>query len=124
MDSIQRPRVLGDRAKDISGAELDDHVTTGYGIFGGKADKTAILHFSSERARWVSAEEWHPSQQGEFLPDGCYDLRVPNRHSQELVMDILRHGHWVRINGPPSLCDEVKDNLARALRQYSNNTAE
>ena len=121
MDRIQRPRVLGDRAKDISDDELDDHFTTGYGIFGGKADKTAILRFSSERARWVSAEEWHPSQQGEYLPDGSYELRVPYRHSHELVMDILRHGPWVRVISPQSLREEVRVNLAQALRQYSKN---
>lgn len=118
MDRIGKPRVLDTKAKDIPNAELDEHFATGYGIFGGKGDKTAILLFSNERARWVSEEEWHPSQQGKFLPDGTYELRIPYSQSQELVMDILRHGAHVEVLDPPALREEVKSQLADALQRY------
>ena len=57
IDRIRRATVLDERAPE---AELDEHYSTGYGIFGGKADKVAVLRFTLERARWVADERWHP----------------------------------------------------------------
>ena len=68
------------------------HYASSYGIFGGQADKLAVLRFTKERARWVADEVWHPQQQGKRLEDGRYELKIPYRDSRELVMDILRHG--------------------------------
>ena len=62
-------------ALDVPEAELDDHYASAYGIFGGKADKVAVLRFTPERARWVADEQWHPQQQGRWLEDGSYELR-------------------------------------------------
>jgi len=88
-------------------------------FLGGKADNVAVLRFSKERARWVADEQWHPRQEGKFLADGTYELRIPYGQSHELVMDILRHGSHVRVVEPSSLLSEVKEQLARALDQYS-----
>jgi predicted DNA-binding transcriptional regulator YafY len=54
VDRITRPCVLEERAFDVLENELDEHYTTSYGIFGGKADKVAVLRFTKERARWVA----------------------------------------------------------------------
>jgi proteasome accessory factor C len=118
LDRISRPRVLADTAVDVPESELDEHFASGYGIFGGKADQTAVLLFDSERARWVADEEWHPLQQGASRPDGSYELRIPYRDQRELVMDILRHGPHVKVIEPASLASEVRRQLARALDQY------
>jgi proteasome accessory factor C len=118
VDRIVHPRVLEQGAYDVSEQELDEHFTTGYGIFGGKADKVAVLRFTKERARWVADERWHPQQQSQFLGDGCYELRVPYRDARELVMDILRHGPEVEVIEPESLRGEVAEQLARALGRY------
>jgi len=118
MDRVSRPKVLPAQARNISEAELDDHFASGYGIFGGKADKTAVLQFTSARARWVAEEEWHPRQDGKRLADGTYELRIPYRDHRELAMDILRHGPHVRVIEPQSLRDEVKAQLAQALSLY------
>jgi predicted DNA-binding transcriptional regulator YafY len=120
LDRISRPKVLMEDAVAIPDAELDEHFASGYGIFGGKADKTAVLVFDSERARWVADEEWHPEQQGIWLPDGRYELRIPYQDPRELVMDILRHGPHVEVLEPPSLVEAVKQDLARALGQYAS----
>jgi len=118
LDRILRPQVLADPAIDVPEAELEEHFASGYGIFGGKADQTAVLLFDSERARWVADEEWHPLQQGTSRPDGTYELRIPYRDQRELVMDILRHGSHVKVLEPASLASEVRSQLARALEQY------
>ena len=75
IDRIVRATVVDERALDVPEAELDEHYSTAYGIFGGKADKVAVLRFTPERARWVADEQWHPQQEGEWLEDGSYELR-------------------------------------------------
>jgi proteasome accessory factor C len=110
---------LDEKARDIPEAELDAHFASSYGIFGGKADKVAVLLFTEERAKWVAEEEWHPKQQGRRLEDGSYELKIPYRDSRELVMDILRHGADVVVMEPKSLVDEVGRHLREALRRYN-----
>lgn len=122
IDRISRHRVLPGRARDIEEQTLEDHFSSGYGIFSGKADKVAVLSFSPESARWVADEQWHPRQVGQYQPDGRYELRIPYGQSRELVMDILRHGPHVKVIEPSALAAEVKDELVRTLRQYTSNT--
>jgi proteasome accessory factor C len=119
IDRIGQVRIVDEAAHTIEEDVLDEHFASGYGIFSGKADKVAVLLFSQESARWVAAEQWHPRQEGRFLPDGRYELRIPYGLARELVMDILRHGPDVKVLEPPSLALEVKAQLARALDQYS-----
>jgi len=118
VDRIVRLEALSNPAKNIPDDELDAHFSGSYGIFGGAPDKLAILQFSPERARWVAAESWHPEQQSEYLDDGTYELRVPYRDSRELVMDILRHGHHVRVLEPQVLREQVIGAHEKALAQY------
>ncbi len=105
-------------AQDVSHKDLDEHLASAYGIFGGKANHTAVLVFSQERARWVADERWHPEQQGQFLIDGRYELLIPYRDHQELAGDILRHGPDVEVIAPGSLRAEVAERLRRALQTY------
>ena len=118
VDRIRKAAELPEPAQDIPDRELDEHFASSYGIFAGKANKTAVLRFSAERARWVADERWHPEQAGQFLTDGRYELRLPFREPKELVMDILRHGSEVEVVGPESLREAVSEALRRALRQY------
>jgi len=118
VDRIIRPRTLDERALDIDEGQLDEHYATAYGIFGGKADKVAVLRFSKERARWVADERWHPKQTAAFLQDGRYELRIPYRESRELVMDVLRHGPEVEVIGPDELRSEIAGRLSAALKSY------
>lgn len=116
-------RILGateqpDSAINVSERELDDHFESSYGIFSGKANKTAVLRFSAERARWVADERWHPEQIGQFQKDGTYELRIPYRELHELLMDILRHGAHVEVVSPDSLRAAVVQALESARARY------
>jgi proteasome accessory factor C len=119
IDRILRAVPLDEKARDIAEVELDAHYASSYGIFGGQADKLAVLRFTKERARWVAEEVWHPQQQGKRLEDGSYELKIPYRDSRELVMDILRHGTGVVVMEPAALIEEVKKQLSEAMRRYS-----
>ena len=80
----------------------------------------ATLRFTPERARWIAAEQWHPDQQGSWLDDGSYQLRLPYSDSRELVLDILRYGPDVEVIGPKELREEVKKKLLAALENYQS----
>ena len=49
VDRIRRATVLDEIARDVPDADLDEHYASAYGIFGGKADKVAVLRFTPER---------------------------------------------------------------------------
>lgn len=118
VDAIQRVKVLREKAKNVALAKLDSHFTSAYGIFAGRATAWAILRFSPERARWVQSERWHSEQQAEVLPDGSYRLRVPYADARELLMDILRHGRHVEVEGPESLRRLVADEVSALTGMY------
>ncbi len=119
--AIERIRAIQRRdraARNISDRKLDAHFATAYGIFAGTPKEIAVLRFSTERARWVADEQWHPKQEGRFLPDGGYELRVPYGDPRELIGDILRHGPDAVVVAPAGLREEVVQRLEGALKQY------
>jgi predicted DNA-binding transcriptional regulator YafY len=118
VDAIQSAQPLDQKAKSVPDRELDEVLAAGYGIFSGRKTAWAKLRFTPERARWVSAEQWHPQQKGRFERDGSYLLELPFSDHRELVMDILRHGPHVEVLEPASLREAVKEQLAAALKQY------
>ncbi|HLB17248.1 MAG TPA: YafY family protein [Burkholderiales bacterium] len=118
VDAIQSAQPLDQKARSVPDRELDEVLAAGYGIFSGRKTVWAKLRFTPERARWVSAEQWHPRQKGRFDRDGSYLLELPFSDHRELAMDILRHGPHVEVVEPASLREAVKEQLAAALKQY------
>ena len=103
---------------EIEEEQLNEYCTASFGIFGGAPQHEAVLVFSKESARWVAEERWHPSQQGRWLVDGTFELRLPYADQRELVMEILRYGPEVRVVSPPELQQAVRERLRSALGQY------
>lgn len=118
VDRIEYSQLINKKALEINEADLKEHFSTAYGIFSGKPDKTAVLKFSVEVARWVSQEQWHPDQSGQFNIDGSYELEIPYRDPRELIQDILRFGPDVEVLEPRQLIKEVIEKLEKAGAQY------
>ena len=118
VDRMAHVRVLDDEAEDVSEHDLNLQLTDGYGIFSGTARHTATIVFSAEAARWVSEEHWHSKQEGRFLDDGRYELKVPYSNPRELLMDVLRYGADAEITAPVSLRESAKSSLQLALSNY------
>ncbi len=118
VDRAKSVTELSENADDVSEKDLNDHCASSYGIFAGN-NKTAVLRFSAERARWVADERSHPEPSGQFLTDGRYELRIPYRDDRELIMDNLRHGAAVEVISPDALCVAVHGQLQRAIAQYN-----
>jgi proteasome accessory factor C len=123
IERIESARPLATAAREVAERALDRHYAASYGIFAGKPTAVAILRFSAAHARWVADEAWHPQQQGRYLADGCYELRVPYSNPHELVMDVLRHGEHVEVMAPPELRVEVLSRLLRASKLYGDRIA-
>jgi len=117
-DVIEEAELLERGAREVAETRLDRHLGSGFGIFSGARTETAILQFTSERARWVSREIWHPDQEGQFQLDGSYLLKVPYADPRELVMDILKYGPDVEVLAPAALAELVIGRLAEARGLY------
>jgi predicted DNA-binding transcriptional regulator YafY len=120
VDAIEHAEILDKKAKDVSDKRLDEMLGSGYGVFSGDQITWAVLRFTAERARWVASERWHRNQEGKFLDDGSYELRVPYADDRELIMDILKYGSDCVVVEPAGLRDKVAAELARAFAAYSN----
>ncbi len=118
LERVRKAELIDEKTRDITDAKLDRYFTKSYGIFGGEPTHTAALRFTAERARWVADEHWHPDQEGQFDKDGNYELYVPYRHMEELMMDILKYGPDVEVLGPAALRRAVAKRLEETLVAY------
>lgn len=120
VDAIKTVKTIDAVAHEIPEAELDAALGAGYGIFAGCDVQWATLRFTPERARWVAAEHWHPQQEGQFLDDGSYQLRLPYSNDPELIMDILKYGPDCVVVAPAGLREKVVGLLKSALGRYGD----
>ncbi len=120
VDAILAAKASRQPAREIADSELDASLAAGYGIFSGRTVRWVTLLFTPERARWVAAEHWHREQEGHFLDDGRYQLRVPYSDDPELLMDILKYGPDCEVAEPETLRRKVAQLLRKALRRYGS----
>lgn len=119
LDRLDNARPLDVDATDVAEADLNQHLSSSYGIFSGPPKAWATILFSAEAARWAAEERWHSQQQGHLRPDGSYELRLPYSNSRELLMDVLRYGPDATILEPASLRSEAQIQLRLALGNYA-----
>jgi predicted DNA-binding transcriptional regulator YafY len=120
VDRIGEVEQLDKPAVDRDEKELNDTLASSYGIFAGEPKAWATIRFSARAARWVADEHWHSLQEGRWLEDGRYELRVPYAQSRELVMDILRYGPDAEVVAPQSLREEIRIMHKLALDGYDH----
>ncbi len=119
MDAFEKVSMIEKKAKEVSVKKLDVELSSGYGIFVSGGLKKAKLRFNPKLARWVSKEQWHKDQTGDFDQDGYYILTLPYTNETELSMDVMRYGPDVEVISPASLRNCVKSRLQDSLKIYS-----
>ena len=119
VDRIAESQALTEPAEDVAGPELDAILASSYGIFSGRPRAWATLRFTAHAARWVADTHWHSQQEGRFLPDGRYELRLPYSNSRELLMDVMKYGPDAEVVAPLPLREEMKILLKLALDGYA-----
>jgi predicted DNA-binding transcriptional regulator YafY len=120
LDAVGEARELDVPAYEVRAQDLDAHFASSYGIFAGAPQHIAVLRFDARRARWVAKERWHRDQEGRFLADGRYELRVPYSSALELTMDVLKYGPDVEVVEPAGLREAVASRLRAALALYGD----
>lgn len=120
VDAIETVEVRPEFALSVPDDALDRELGAGYGIFSGAEVRWATLRFTPERARWVAAEHWHPEQEGAFLDDGSYQLRLPYSNDPELIMDILKYGPDCEVVASAGLREKVLGLLRAAVGRYGD----
>ncbi len=120
IDRISHARMLDESAIDHPEDALNQHFASSYGIFSGTPKAWATLRFSAKASRWVADEHWHSKQQGKFLADGRYELRLPYSNAKELLMDVLRYGADVEVVEPQSLREQMRSMLQLAIGAYTD----
>ena len=118
IDNISSSKILEQSAEVINPQQLEQFLTSSYGIFSGIAQHIVVLEFSKSRAKWVADESWHPKQQGQWLKNGNYQLSIPFNDSRELIMDILKHGAEVEVIAPEFLREAVIKQIAAMQNIY------
>lgn len=118
LDAIEHAAVLAEPALEMAPDEVAQRMDAGYGIYAGATPQWAVLRFDARAAPWAGREQWHPAQQGRWLDDGGYELRVPYVDETEIAMDVLRQGPEVRVVAPASLAALVRRRHAEAAALY------
>ena len=118
LDAIEQAALLDARAREVPMKQVQAAMDAGYGIYAGGTRQWAVLRFDVQAAQWAGREEWHPEQQGRWLDDGRFELRLPYVDDTELVMDVLRQGEQVQVLEPPALVAAVRARLAAAAARY------
>lgn len=118
VDRIGGAKLLDEPVRDVPDEELDRQLASSYGIFSGEPKGWATIVFSAKAARWVADEHWHSQQQGRFLSDGRYELKVPYSTGRELLMDVMHYGADAEILEPASLREQARALLSLALSNY------
>ena len=118
LDAMRDVSMVTGKVKDVSDAELDEVLASGYGIFSGKKVQWATLKFTGAAAKYVSMEEWHSKQKARWEKDGSYVLEVPFSSEKELIMDVLKFGPDAEVVGPKALRDFTAEAILRAAEPY------
>jgi predicted DNA-binding transcriptional regulator YafY len=124
LDAIEQAQLLDARSKDIPLSKVQAEMDAGYGIYAGSRPHWATLLFEAQAAQWASRELWHPEQQGRFLADGRFELKLPFVDEGEIAMDVLRQGPEVKVLAPASLARRVHERHAAAAALYADTGAE
>lgn len=118
LERIRAMEVLDELATEVAMSEIQAELDQAFGIFSGPAEHKAQLVFTPEAARWASEEQWHRDQAGQWLGDGSYLLTFPYGQSRELIMEILRYGSDVEVQGPSDLREQVAKVLQAGAARY------
>ncbi len=119
LDAVRGVEMVPGKVRDVTDAELDAVLASGYGIFSGKKVQWAMLRFTPAAARYVSMEQWHPKQRARLEKDGSYVLEVPFSSEKELAMDILKFGPDVEVLKPDLLRSEIHRRASQMSRSHA-----
>jgi predicted DNA-binding transcriptional regulator YafY len=116
MDRIQHATLLPDHYRLPDDFSLESYMGHTWGLMRGAAGDPQPVHlrFTPEAGRWVSEEQWHPSQRPEEQPDGSLHFHLHIAITPEFVAWLLYYGDQLQVLAPPDLRQHLADAHRRA----------
>lgn len=89
-----------------------------FGIFQNRRSFDVTIRFTTERARWVRDEMWHPNQRMEVLEDGGVQITLPAAHEAEIIREIMKHGAHAEVVDPLWLRERIVEEISLMVKKY------
>ena len=86
------------------------------GIEGGKEPIKVRLLFEPKLAVCITERQWHPTREFRKQRDGRVEIRMGTTGRKQLVRWVLSWMPDVKVLGPKSLHDRIRQNLQDGLR--------
>lgn len=116
VDRVLEAEISDETFVETEDFDLETYLGDAWGVMRGSpnpAEDISLL-FEQEWGRWVSENDWHPSQQVEELADGRWRVQFHVCANPEMLSWLMRFGDQVYVEQPQSLRDELREMHRRA----------
>ncbi|MEI7989662.1 MAG: WYL domain-containing transcriptional regulator [Chloroflexota bacterium] len=122
IDRVQEAEILDTVYTLPKDFDADAYLGDTWGMMRGADFKPEEVHllFDATAGQWVSEENWHRSQEIEFLPDGQVRVRFFVGVTPEMVNWLLYYGERVLVEKPDWLRKEVREKHQRAVDNFQD----
>lgn len=114
---IERIDILDSGIEIPEELNLEEYLSSPFGIFKGDFVKRVRLEFTGVAANIVGNQVWHKDQEITQTEDGII-LSIPVADFQEVKMAALKYGSNARVLGPPELRDEIEKEIRAMAAKY------
>lgn len=123
VDRIEAIEPTGKKYRLPKDFDLENHLSTSFGIFQGSGHEHVRVRFSSEVARFVREKRWHASERLTDSPDGSLEWEADLGDLTELTSWLLSFGRHAQVLEPNCLCESIIEELKQTIQNYSEHTA-
>ncbi len=118
VDRMQKIKMTDESFSAPVGFSLENYLRHSFGMF--REDLVRVkVRFHKSLTRYLLERCWHPSQQNKKLKDGSLELAFEVAGTKEIKTWIMGFGFLAKVLEPPSLVQEIKDDLGKAIRSYA-----
>lgn len=117
LDRIRAAEILDEYFKPDEG-DYHDYLDSGIGIYANSSSTIYEIELSSNAAKWVIEEPWHPNQKVSKLDDAAFLLEVPANHDMEIIPRVLAFGAHAKIRSPDSCRKAIVEIVKATLDGY------
>lgn len=120
VDRIHEARILDANYTIPADFDFDKYMGSAWGMMraGSLPVEAVVLKFTPEAGRWVAEEDWHKSQQVEYLEDGGVLFQVHIPITPEFVNWVMYYGAKVEVLEPTHLRATVMEGHRQAYALY------
>ena len=124
VDRIEAIEPLGKKYRLPKDFDLEDHLSSSFGIFQGNGQEHVRVRFSAEVARFVREKRWHPTERLTDQPDGSLEWEADLGDLIELRSWLLGFGRHATALEPDRLRENILEELKLMLKDYPESTIE